>query len=115
MDCITRDSLPSWKVGSFSTLAVPEPLKEVLQDPELYKRAVGILKGVRSPRCFLRYLGCGVILAIVLILLSAASLFLPFMFGAWQNQPAQRLLVISASVFFAPFFMILSVNTLCWF
>ncbi|KAM9701795.1 uncharacterized protein ACBT57_022371 isoform 2-T4 [Dama dama] len=114
LDCINRDSLPSWKVGSFSTLAVPDPLKEVLEDPELYKRAVGILNGMRSPRCLLRYLGCRVILAIVLILLSVASLFLPFIFGAWQKQPAQQLLVICANVFFCPFFMILSVNTLCW-
>ena len=115
LDCVNRDSLPSWKVGSFSTLAVPDPLKEVLEDPELYKQAVGILNGVRSPRCFLRHLGCRVILATVLLLLSVVSLFLPFIFAAWQNQPAQRLLTISANVFFGPFFMILSVNTLCWF
>ncbi|KAI4550656.1 hypothetical protein MJT46_018163 [Ovis ammon polii x Ovis aries] len=114
LDCINRDSLSSWEVGSFSTLAVPDALKEVLEDPELYKRAVGILNGVRSPRCFLRYLGCRVILAIALMLLAVVSLFLPLVLGLRELHPAQRLLVISANVFFCPFFLILSVNTLCW-
>ena len=101
-------------MGSFSTLAVPDPLKEVLEDPELYKQAVGILNGVRSPRCCLRYLGCRVILAIVLIFLSVVSVFLPLVLGLRELHPAQRFLVISANAFFCPFFMILSVNTLCW-
>ncbi|DAA14950.1 TPA: hypothetical protein BOS_23529 [Bos taurus] len=114
LDCINRDSLPSWKVGSFSTLAVPDPLKEVLEDPELYKQAVGILNGVRSPRSCLRYLGCRIILAIVLILLSVVSVFLPLVLGLQELQPARRFLVISANAFFCPFFMILSINTLCW-
>ncbi|XP_054585211.1 uncharacterized protein LOC114232532 isoform X1 [Eptesicus fuscus] len=35
LNCVNRDSLPSWKVGTFSTLSVPDPLKEVLPDPEL--------------------------------------------------------------------------------
>lgn len=114
LDCINRDSLSSWEVGSFSTLAVPDALKEVLEDPELYKRAVGILNGVRSPRCFLRYLGCRVILAIALMLLAVVSLFIPFTVGFVARQPPQWFLVISANVFLCLFFMILSINTLCW-
>lgn len=115
LDCVNRESLPSWRVGTFSTLAVPDPLREVLEDPEVYKQALGILNGVRSPRSCLRYLGCRVTLGVILILLSMASVFLPLVLGIQENHPARRFLLISANVFFCPLLMVLSVNTLCWF
>ncbi|XP_027443661.1 uncharacterized protein LOC113918929 [Zalophus californianus] len=115
LNCINRDSLPSWKVGSFSTLGVPDPLKEVLEDPEVYKHAVGILNGVQSPRSCLRYLGCRVPLGIFLITLSLAMLLLPVMLGLQRNPPAERFLLISATVFFCPLLVALGVNSLCWF
>ncbi|XP_010950753.2 uncharacterized protein LOC105066987 [Camelus bactrianus] len=115
LDCINRESLSSWRVGTFSTLAVPDPLKPVLEDPEVYRHAVGILNGVQSPRSCLRYLGCRITLGIFLILLSLASISLPLVLGLSPNQPPQRLLLITANIFFCPFFMILGINTLCWF
>ncbi|XP_032255524.1 uncharacterized protein LOC116629333 [Phoca vitulina] len=115
LNCINRDSLPSWKVGSFSTLAVPDPLKEVLEDPTVYKHAVSILNGVRSPRSCLRYLGCRVPLGLFLIVLSLATLTLTLVLGHQQNPPAKRFLLISATVFFCPLLIVLGVNSLCWF
>ncbi|XP_044238215.2 uncharacterized protein LOC113252094 [Ursus arctos] len=115
LNCINRDGLPSWKVGSFSTLAVPDPLKEVLEDAEVFKHAVGILNAVPSPRSCLRYLGCRVPLGIFLLFLSLGLLTLPLVLGLQENPPAQRFLLISATVFFSPLFVILGVNSLCWF
>lgn len=115
LNCVNRDSLPSWKVGTFSTLGVPDPLKEVLEDPEVYKRAVGILNGVQSPRSCLRYLGCRVTLAVFLFLVALALLSLPLIMGLLENTPAQRFFLIAANIFFCPLFFVLGVNTLCWF
>ena len=115
LDCVNRGNLPSWKVGTFSTLGVPDPLKEVLEDPEVYKHAVGTVSGARSPASCLRYRGCRITFGIVLILLSSASLFLPLLLGLRERHPAQRFLLITANAFFCPFLMVFSVNALCWF
>ncbi|XP_039108374.1 uncharacterized protein LOC120245391 [Hyaena hyaena] len=115
LNCVNRDSLPSWKVGTFSTLGVPDPLKEVLEDPEVYKQAVGILNGVPSPRSCLRYLGCRVTLGVVLFLVAMALLTLTMIMGFLGSSPAQRFFFVSATIFFCPLFFILGVNTLCWF
>ncbi|XP_014588918.1 uncharacterized protein [Equus przewalskii] len=115
LNCINRDSLPSWRVGTFSTLVVPDPLKEVLEDPEVYRRAVGILNGVQSPRSCLRYVGCRVTLGILLIFLSMGSIIPPLILGLRPNPPAQHLLLIAANIFFCPLLLVLAVSTLCWF
>lgn len=114
LNCVNRDSLPSWKVGTFSTLGVPDPLKEVLGDPEVYKHAVGILNGMQSPRSCLRYIGCRIPLGIFLIIISLALIFLPLILGLQEKAPAQQFLVIAGNMFFCPLFMVLAVNTLCW-
>lgn len=115
LSCINRDSLPSWKVGSFSTLVVPDPLKEVLEDPEVYRHALGILNGVGSPRSCLRYVGCRVPLGIFLIVLSLAALVLPLVLGLQRSPPAERFYLVSATGFFCPLLVVLGVNALCWF
>ncbi|KAJ8776810.1 hypothetical protein J1605_015145 [Eschrichtius robustus] len=115
LDCVNRGNLPSWKVGTFSTLGVPDPLKEVLEDPEVHTHAVGTVSGARSPASCLRYRGCRITLGIVLILLSSASLFLPLLLGLRERHPAQRFLLITANAFFCPVLMVFSVNALCWF
>lgn len=115
LNCINRDNLPSWRVGTFSTLGVPDPLKEVLEDPEVYKHAVGILNGVRSPRSCLRYLGCRLMLGIFLILLSLTSAFLIVVFGLQSDDPHSIFLVTTISVCVSLLLMVLAVNSLCWF
>lgn len=115
LNCVNRDSLPSWKVGTFSTLSVPDPLKEVLPDPEVYKHAVGILNGVQSPRSCLRYLCCRVVLSIVLILIFVASIFFLVVFGLKNITTGVRFLLITATMFFCLLPLVLAVNSLCWF
>ncbi|KAM5240683.1 uncharacterized protein RBU33_026523 [Hipposideros larvatus] len=116
LNCINRDILPSWKVGTFSTLSVPDPLKEVLEDPEVYKHAVGILNGVQSPRSCLRYLGCRIVLSIFLILLAILSVFLIVVSGLDQENPGGSVFhIATVSVFVCLLFMVLAVNSLCWF
>ncbi|CAK6436039.1 unnamed protein product [Pipistrellus nathusii] len=120
LNCVNRDSLPSWKVGTFSTLSVPDPLKEVLPDPEVYKHAVGILNGVQSPRSCLRYLCCRILLSIFLILLSVISIFLLVIFGIIeiiriQENYNRAFLLIAANVFLCLLPVVLAVNSLCWF
>lgn len=115
LNCVNRDSLPSWKVGTFSILSVPDPLKEVLPDPEVYKHAVGILNGVQSPRSCLRYLGCRVLLSIFLFLLFGVSIFLIVAFGLERITPGLRFLIITTIAFFSLLTVVLAVNTLCWF
>ncbi|XP_036121484.1 uncharacterized protein LOC118632461 [Molossus molossus] len=115
LNCINRDNLPSWKVGTFSTLSVPDPLKEVLQDPEVYKHAVGILNGVQSPRSCLRYLGCRIPLGIFLILLFCASIPVLMIFWTQDTKPGPRFLLITTGVSLCLLFLVLAVNSLCWF
>ncbi|XP_045047497.1 uncharacterized protein [Desmodus rotundus] len=115
MNCINRTSMPSWKVGTFSTLSVPDPLKEVLQDPEVYKHAVGILNGAKSPRSCLRYLGCRVPLGIFLLLLCVPSIMLTVVSCILSISPGMRFLAATTCVFLSLLLIILAVNTLCWF
>lgn len=113
LNCVNRDSLPSWKVGTFSTLSVPDPLKEVLPDPEVYKHAVGILNGVRSPRSCLRYLGCRILLSIVFFLLVGFWISLFVVFGL-QETPGLRFLLITPVVFCCLLSVVSAVHVLCW-
>lgn len=115
LNCVNRDNLPSWRVGTFSTLAVPDPLKEVLEDPEVYRQAVGLLNGVRSPRSCLRYLGCRVPLGLLLILLFIPSGVFFFAFFFRPEHPERRLLIAVVSVFGFLCFLVLGINSLCWF
>lgn len=115
LNCVNRDILPSWKVGIFSTLSVPDPLKEVSLDPEVYKHAVGILNGVQSPRSCLRYLGCRILLSIFLFLLSGVLIGLCVAFGFEPITRGLQFLIITAIVFFCLLAMVLAVNSLCWF
>ncbi|XP_049710672.1 uncharacterized protein LOC126059179 [Elephas maximus indicus] len=117
LSCVNKDSLPSWRVGTFSTLSVPDPLRVVLDDPEVYRKAIGMVNRVLSPRSCLRYLGCRVTLGTFLILLSIASLFLPFIFGLEENSNPRgyRFLLVAANVFFCPLFLVSGVGVLCWF
>lgn len=115
LNCVNRDSLPSWKVGSFSTLSVPDPLKEVLQDPEVYKHAVGILNGVQSPKSCLRYLGCRILLSIFLSLLFFASILFQVALSLQSTQWGQRFLVITVGTSLCLLILALAVNSLCWF
>lgn len=115
LNCVNRDRLPSWKVGTFSTLSVPDPLKEVLPDPEVYKHAVGILNGVQSPRSCLRYLGCRILLSIFLLLLFLLLILLFVVFGLEPIKPGLRFLLITTNVFCSLLSIVLAVNTLCWF
>lgn len=115
VNCINRTSLPSWKVGTFSTLGVPDPLKDVLQDPEVYKHAVGILNGAESPRSCLRYLGCRVPLGIFFLLLSVFFILLSVVSCALRIAPDRQLLPATTCAFLSLLLIILAVNTLCWF
>ncbi|KAM5322549.1 uncharacterized protein AAES06_015836 isoform 2-T5 [Glossophaga mutica] len=112
VNCINKTSLPSWKVGAFSTLSVPDPLREVLQDPEVYKHAVGILNGAKSPRSCLRYLGCRVPLGIFLILVSMALFTFSCILAATQGH---RFLPVTICLLLSLLLLILAVNILCWF
>lgn len=115
LNCVNRDSLPSWKVGTFSTLSVPDPLKEVLPDPEVYKQAVGILNGVQSPRSCLRYLGCRILLSIFLLLLFVILIYLFVVFSVEAITPGLRFLLTTANVSCCLLLIVLAVNSLCWF
>ncbi|XP_022267535.1 uncharacterized protein [Canis lupus baileyi] len=115
LNCINKDSLSSWQVGTFSTLSVPDPLKEVLEEPEVYRRALGVLNGAQSPRSCLRYLGCRVPLGIFLILISLVLLSFTLILGLQPSPPAQRFLLLLGGVFFCSLVLVLAVNTFCWF
>lgn len=116
LNCVNRDNLPSWRVGTFSTLGIPDPLKEVLGDPEVYRQAMGLLNRVQSPRSCLRYSGCRVTLGILLIFLSLTSslLFFYFFFFPLDDMKKQPLIAV-ISVFIFLCLMVLGVNSLCWF
>ncbi|XP_043837334.1 uncharacterized protein LOC122739740 isoform X2 [Dromiciops gliroides] len=69
LPCINKDNLPSWKLGNFSTSNIPDPLRTVIDDPEVYSRAINILNAVSSSKCCFRYLGCRITLCIILSIL----------------------------------------------
>nr|XP_020850118.1 uncharacterized protein LOC110213904 isoform X2 [Phascolarctos cinereus] len=70
LPCINKDNLPSWKLGTFSSSNIPDPLKMVIDDPEVYGRAINILNGVSSSKCCFRYLSCRITLCIILLILT---------------------------------------------
>lgn len=115
LSCIDRDSLPSWKVGTFSTLGVPDALRQVLEDPEVYQRAVGILNGARSPRSCLRYLACRVVLGIFLIHLCLLCFVLIFILVFVFKHEKWFFLLVTTDTFLCLLFLVLAVNSLCWF
>ncbi|XP_036591584.1 uncharacterized protein LOC118828821 [Trichosurus vulpecula] len=123
LPCINKDNLPSWKLGTFSTSNIPDPLKMVIDDPEVYRRAINILNGVSSSKCCFRYLGCRITLCIILLILSIFfTLFaIVSFFATHSNYP------LSSSNLVLHFFMMhfpmlfvsmsivaLMVNMMCW-
>ncbi|KAM8783820.1 uncharacterized protein V5649_014038 [Rhynchonycteris naso] len=116
LNCINRDRLPSWKAGTFSTLGVPDALKGVLEDPEVYRHAVGILNGVQSPRSCLRYLACRVVLGIFLLLLFVFSVFwLVVSFINPSIPSVSQFPQFITNMFLSLLLFVLAVNSLCWF
>lgn len=112
LNCINRDNLPSWKVGTYSTLGVPDPLKEVLDDPEVYRRAMGFLNGVQSPTSCLRYLGCRVTLGVLLVPVSVVMWYIVAINASTSGNIS---LWMTISTIVALPLVALAVNSLCWF
>ncbi|XP_068927386.1 uncharacterized protein [Petaurus breviceps papuanus] len=121
LPCINKDNLPSWKLGTFSTSNIPDPLRMVIDDPEVYRRAINILNGVSSSKCCFRYLACRITLCIVLLILSIfLSVFsIVSWFVAQNDHDFSR---IALNFFMIPLPMLflsmsivaLVVNIMCW-
>ncbi|KAM9066395.1 uncharacterized protein LOC111719385 [Sarcophilus harrisii] len=119
LPCINKDNLPSWKMGNFSTSNIPDPLRMVIDDPEVYRRAINILNEVSSSRCCLRYLGCRITLCIILSLLSLfLTTFISILFYL-EYLARPELLSVFVVTYLPLLFLSLSlvalvVNVMCW-
>ncbi|XP_053307087.1 uncharacterized protein LOC128469293 [Spea bombifrons] len=58
-----------WEPAIYSTASVPDQLRPLLDDSELYKNAIGIINDVRPSRSFLRFVTFKVFVCIALVLL----------------------------------------------
>ncbi|KAM4636531.1 uncharacterized protein O3C94_017632 [Discoglossus pictus] len=61
----------SWQPGVFCSSSVPDPLRAVVGDPELYKEAIEIINDIKPSRSCLRFMTCRVLLCIISVLLTA--------------------------------------------
>ncbi|XP_074152395.1 uncharacterized protein LOC141558703 [Sminthopsis crassicaudata] len=119
LPCINKDNLPSWKLGNFSTSNIPDPLRMVIDDPEVYRRAINILNEVTSSRCCLRYLGCRITLCIILsILWLFLTSFIFIIFFIAYNSELKLLsnfIVMHVPLLFLCLSLVaLIVNMMCW-
>ncbi|XP_044516209.1 uncharacterized protein LOC123234367 [Gracilinanus agilis] len=123
LPCINKDNLPSWKLGTFSTLNIPDPLRMVIDDPEVYRRAINILNEVSSPKSCFRYSCCRITLCILLsffsLLISIFALLYFFAIYKMAIPQSPKEIITFFFVHFPVLFLSMSiialvVNIMCW-
>ncbi|XP_007478146.2 uncharacterized protein LOC103098388 [Monodelphis domestica] len=123
LPCINKDNLPSWKLGTFSTSNIPDPLRMVIDDPEIYRRAISKLNEVSSPKYCFRYLCCRITLCILLSCISIVISFFALVaffafsqvsFPLSSKQLFHYLLVHGPILLISMSIIALVVNIMCW-
>ncbi|XP_072484560.1 uncharacterized protein [Notamacropus eugenii] len=119
LPCINKDNLPSWKLGTFSTSNIPDPLRMVIDDPEVYRRAINILNGVSSSKCCFRYIGCRITLCIILSIISIFLIVFAVVTLLVERSTSSRLILNFFVIHFPMLFLSASlvalvVNMMCW-
>ncbi|MEE6498527.1 hypothetical protein FKM82_003143 [Ascaphus truei] len=108
----------AWQPAIFST-SVPDSLRPVVNDPELYKEAIGIINDMPRSSSFLRFITCRVLLCVILVLLTVATFV--FYIAAFATFDLYYGFVAPRMLIFLPIAMIslilmptLFIKVLCW-
>ncbi|XP_029465454.1 uncharacterized protein LOC115095614 [Rhinatrema bivittatum] len=64
-----NENVPKWQPGTFSWMTVPDQLKMIIEDPEIYRKAICIINNFPSSKSCFGSLSCRIILCIALSLL----------------------------------------------
>ncbi|XP_075466408.1 uncharacterized protein LOC142501040 isoform X1 [Ascaphus truei] len=108
----------AWQPGIFSNSSVPDSLRPIVNDPELYKEAIGIINDMPRSSSFLRFITCQVLLCIILGLLALATLMFYMVltvFYPYNSFLAPQMLIFSPIAMIGLILMpILFIKVLCW-